>query len=82
MNKLRTTIILLVMTMDCLCMKAAEMDSTSLHPSFGVEYTGEIQTDFKRVREANLLHLTAEIPILHTDGDTKCIGMLRFDITF
>ena len=61
MNKLRTTIILLVMTMDCLCMKAAETDSTSLHPSFGVEYTGEIQTDFKRVREANLLHHSAEI---------------------
>ena len=63
MNKLKATIILLVMTMDCLCMKAAETDSTSLHPSFGVEYTGEIQTDFKRVRQANLLHLSAEIPL-------------------
>jgi hypothetical protein len=82
MNKLNATIILLALTMNCLGMKAAEKDSTSLHPSFGVEYTGEIQTDFKRVREANLLHLTAEIPILHTDGDTKCIDMLRFDITF
>ena len=63
MNKLKATIILLVMTMSCLGMKAAETDSTSLHPSFGVEYTGEIQTDFKRVRQANLLHLTAEIPL-------------------
>ena len=63
MNKLSTTIMLLVMNMNCLGMKAAETDSTSLHPSFGVEYTGEIQTDFKRVRQANLLHLSAEIPL-------------------
>ena len=66
MNKLNATIILLALTMNCLGMKAAEKDSTSLHPSFGVEYTGEVQTDFKRVRQANLLHLSAEIPLSKT----------------
>ena len=30
--------------------------------TFGLEYTGELQTDFKRAKMANLLQLSAEIP--------------------
>lgn len=30
--------------------------------TFGLEYTGELQTDFKRAKMANLLQLNAEIP--------------------
>ena len=30
----------------------------------------------------NYLTVKPVLHILHTDGDTKCIGMLRFDITF
>ena len=41
---------------------AQEADSTSLRPSFGVDYTGEVQTDFERFRQANLLELKADIP--------------------
>ena len=41
---------------------AHEADSTSLRPSFGVDYTGEVQTDFERFRQANLLELKADIP--------------------
>lgn len=37
-------------------------DSTSLRPSFGADLTSEVQTDFKLVRWANLLHLHADIP--------------------
>ena len=42
---------------------AQEGDSTSLRPSFGVDYTGEVQTDFKQVRQVNLLQLHADIPL-------------------
>ncbi len=42
---------------------AHEADSTSLRPSFGVDYTGEVQTDFERFRQANLLQLKADIPL-------------------
>lgn len=39
-------------------------DSTSarLRPSFGLDYAGEVQTDFKRARFVNLLGLHADIP--------------------
>lgn len=41
---------------------AQDADSTSLRPSFGIDYTGEVQTDFKRVRAGNILQLSADIP--------------------
>ena len=47
----------------CLNLMAQEGDSTSLRPSFGVDYTGEVQTDFKQVRQVNLLQLHADIPL-------------------
>ncbi|MEE3397597.1 MAG: hypothetical protein VZR04_09675, partial [Succiniclasticum sp.] len=42
---------------------AQEADSTSLRPSFGVDYTGDVLTDFKRVRFANTLELHADVPL-------------------
>lgn len=42
---------------------AQEGDSTSLRPSFGVDYKGEVQTNFKQVRQVNLLQLHANIPL-------------------
>ncbi len=37
-------------------------ESSSLRPSVGLDYTGEVQTDFKRARFVNLLQLHADIP--------------------
>lgn len=47
----------------CLNLMAEGADSTSLRPSFGVNYTGEVQTDFEHFRVANLLQLSADIPL-------------------
>lgn len=57
-------------------------DSTLLRPTVGLDYTGEVQTDFSRARFVNLLRLHADIPFskklsfqlasistLTTDGD-------------
>ena len=38
-------------------------DSTSLKPSFHLDYTGELQTNFKRAKLASALELSAEIPV-------------------
>ena len=67
-NHIRTTyytytfLLLTVLLGNCLNAKAQETDSISLRPSFGVDYTGEVQTDFKGARMANLLQLRANIP--------------------
>ena len=58
--------ILMVLLSDCMHLMAQSADSTSLRPSFGVEYTGEVQTDFKRARMANLLQLSADVPLSRT----------------
>lgn len=42
---------------------AQETDSTEMRPTFSLEYTGELQTDFKHTRMGNLLQLGAEIPL-------------------
>lgn len=42
---------------------AQDSDSTSMRPTFTVSYNGEIQTDFKKSRQLNLLELGAELPI-------------------
>lgn len=59
----RARFILIALLGACLQLMAQEADSTSLHPSFGVDYSGEVQTDFKRARMANLLQLRANIPL-------------------
>ena len=42
---------------------AQDDDSTSMCPSFHIDYISEFQTDFKRVRWGNMLQLSADIPI-------------------
>lgn len=42
---------------------AQDTDSVSLKPSFHADYTGEAQTNFKRVKLASALELGAEIPL-------------------
>lgn len=59
----RVAFILIVLLGVCLNLMAQESDSTSLRPTFGIDFTGEMQTDFKRVRYANLLQLHADIPL-------------------
>ena len=58
----KATLILFTLIAGCIGLMAQEADSTSLRPSFGVDYTGEVQTDFERFRQANLLQLSAGIP--------------------
>ena len=58
-----TIFVVIALLGSCLNLMAQEDDSTSLRPSFGVDYTGEIQTDFKQVRQVNLLQLHADIPL-------------------
>jgi hypothetical protein len=45
------------------CSHQLTAQQESLRPSFEVEYTGELQTDFKRSRLANLLQLRVEVPL-------------------
>ena len=42
---------------------AESADSTKLRPKFSLEYTGELQTDFKTTSHVNLLQLRAEQPL-------------------
>ena len=59
----KTIIFLTALIGGSLNMSAQGADSISLRPSFGVDYTGEVQTDLKRARMANLLQLYADVPI-------------------
>lgn len=45
---------------------AESADSTTLQPKFSLEYTGELQTDFKTSSMVNLLQLRAELPLSHS----------------
>ena len=47
----------------CLHLMAQSADGVSLRPSFGVDLTSEVQTDFEQFRMANLLQLHADIPL-------------------
>ena len=38
-------------------------DSVSLRPSFGLDYTSELQTNFSWTKWVNLLELSAEVPL-------------------
>lgn len=66
-NKKRQNCLISTILMALLCgsmhLMAQSAASTSLRPSFGVEYTGELQTNFKRARMANLLQLRADVPL-------------------
>ena len=42
---------------------AQETDVQKPRPTFGLEYTGEVQTDFKRLKSVNLLELGAQLPL-------------------
>ena len=42
---------------------AESADSTGLQPKISLEYTGELQTDFKTTSQVNLLQLRAELPL-------------------
>ena len=44
-------------------LQGQEADSASWRPSFGLDYSGEVQTDLKRVRVVNLLELHADVPL-------------------
>ena len=44
-------------------MAQGDADSVSLRPSFGLDYTSELQTNFSRVKWVNLLELSAEVPL-------------------
>ena len=45
---------------------AQSADSVSHKASFGVDYTGEVQTNFERARTTHLLQLHADVPLSRT----------------
>lgn len=45
------------------CTMAQETDGQKPRPTFGLEYTGEVQTDFKKLKSVNLLELGAQLPL-------------------
>ena len=57
---LRPTILAIIL-LGCSHQLTAQQEP--LRPSFGVEYTGELQTDFERIRWVHLLQLRAELPL-------------------
>ena len=64
MNEILRTAVVVFILMGCLIqLRAKEADSVSLRPSFELEYTAELQTDFKRTRQVNLLQLCAKLPL-------------------
>lgn len=54
---------ILLMTACPIHVTAQDADSTRLRPSFGLDYIGELQTDFKYTKFVNLLELHAEVPL-------------------
>ncbi len=61
--EVRRAVVLIALLGSCLHLLAHGADSVSLRPSFGLDYTGEVQTDFHGARVANLLQLHADIPL-------------------
>lgn len=59
----RLSIILMVLIGSHHPLMAQRADSTRWRPSFGVDYTSELQTDFKRTKFVNLLELHADLPL-------------------
>ena len=62
----KATTLLIVLLWGCLHLVAQEADSTSRHALFAVDYTGEVQTDFRQALQANLLQLHADVPLSKT----------------
>ena len=60
----RIAIVLLALIGTCVGLQAQKQrgDSISLRPSFGVDFSSEVHTDFREGRLANLLQLYADIP--------------------
>lgn len=71
---LKSILIMLMLLSGCLCSMARDVEqqatsatergeeSSGMRPTVGLDYTGEVQTDFKRARFVNLLQLHADIP--------------------
>lgn len=55
--------LMLTALLGCSLQLMAQTAEEQERPSFGLDYTGEVQTDLKRVRIANLLQLHADIPL-------------------
>lgn len=47
----------------CLHLPAQDADSTSQRPTFGADFSSEVQTDFEKFCNANLLQLHAHVPL-------------------
>ena len=62
----KATTLLIVLLWGCLHLVAQEADSTSRQALFAVDYTGEVQTDFRQALQANLLQLHADVPLSKT----------------
>ena len=60
---LKILIFLTLLTGARTCLMAKGADSTKWRPTFGLEYTGELQTNFRKAKNVNLLMLRAELPI-------------------
>lgn len=61
--KIIHSIIYLLLLSTSMTVMAESADSTKLRPKFALEYTGELQTDFKTTSQVNLLQLRAELPL-------------------
>lgn len=61
---MKAKIVLFLVILGCSQLVMAESaDSTKLRPQFALEYTGELQTDFKATKLVNLLQLRTELPL-------------------
>ena len=58
--KIIHSIIYLLLLSTSMTVMAESADSTKLQPKFSLEYTGELQTDFKTTSQVNLLQLRAD----------------------
>ena len=59
---------------------AQDADSVSLKPSFHADYTGEAQTNFKRVKLASALEFGAELPInRHLTVELRSVSYVTTD---
>ncbi len=58
---LKTVSVIFAMSGCCLHLMAQGADNIPQRPSFGVDLSSEVQTDFERARVANLLQLRADI---------------------
>lgn len=61
---MKAKIVLFLVILGCSQLVMAESaDSTKMRPQFALEYTGELQTDFKATKLVNLLQLRTELPL-------------------